>query len=352
MAMSLDFVNTVYNDLSGPLANLFYRSTHVLEKLKGSKKKAVGGYLIQRPYATQAPANATASYTGDEVMDMTRREVVTDRLEVDLFRLQMAINVPQREIDRMTSKKTVIDSLIKVYPQLSMEGLNQDFERFFLGGVTQGLVVRNTSDFKGLVTLNGKYDGGASSPTGTRNGVLDYAAPGSQTDSVLGVTKSQAKGIYNQYSDISSWAAEGEAKWRALYRTCSQFDPRKRGPDLMIADDATFGNYQAGKREYVRVAKIKDNVDQGDVLADMFQSAEVVTTLNLNLADFDGNAADGVTYFLNTNDWEFHELVPFKLTPFAKMIANQDVVTSHGTWEGQLICTRFNTQGICTGGAA
>jgi len=93
-------------------------------------------------------------------------------------------------------------------------------------------------------------------------------------------------------------------------------------------------------------------VDQGDVLADMFQSAEVVTTLNLNLADFDGNAVDGVTYFLNTNDWEFHELVPFKLTPFAKMIANQDVVTSHGTWEGQLICTRFNTQGICTGGAA
>ncbi len=100
MAMSLDFVNTVYNDLSGPLANLFYRSTHVLEKLKGSKKKAVGGYLIQRPYATQAPANATASYTGDEVMDMTRREVVTDRLEVDLGGLRPARRVDVRHPQR------------------------------------------------------------------------------------------------------------------------------------------------------------------------------------------------------------------------------------------------------------
>lgn len=352
MAMSLDFVNTVYNDLAGPLANMFYKSTHLLDALKGSKKKAVGGYLIQRPYATTTPANATAVYTGDEVMDMTRREVVTDRLEVDLHRIQMAINIPQREIDRMTSKKTVIDSLMKTYPMLAMEGLNQDFERFFLGGVTAGLTVRSTAEFKGLVTLNGQYDAGAGAPTGTRYGVLDFLAPGSQTDTVLGVTKSQAKNIYNQYSDISSWAAEGEAKWRALFRLCAQFDPRKKGPNLIIVDDATFGNYQAGKSDRVRVQVIQDNTDKGNVLEDVFQTAKVVTSLNLNLADFTGAAADGVAYFVNSADWEFHELVPFKLTPFTKMIANQDVVTSHGVWEGQLLCNRFSTQGVCSGGAA
>ncbi len=351
MGMSLDFINSVYDDLRGPLRDDYYRSTHLYDKISGRRVKAVGGGNIVRPIATGAPARAVAIRTGDETLDMTRREIVTDKLTVDLYRMALAINIPQREIDRMTSKKSVVN-LMQQYPLVTMALLKQDIESFLLTGVSTNKVI-TTAELLGMVTLNGQYDGGASAPTGTQHGVLDFLTPANQTQAVLGITKSNAKQLVNQYADISTWAADGWDTWKAQYRRCKQFNPRNKGPDLIICDDATFGNFQREKRDLVRIVKVKDDVDKGggDAVVDVFQDAEVQTSLFLDLAQFTGVAADGVTYMLTTSDWEMHELVRFALTRFARLSADQEVVTSHGAQEGQTVCNRFNTQAAISGGS-
>jgi len=348
MALSIDFLNTTYADLRGPLEVTFKRSLFLMDILNKKKQKARGGTLIERPISTAAPAAGVAIRSGDETLDMTRRTSYL-KYQVDLHRMMVAINIPQRELDRQSGSLGVL-KILQDYPQTTMEGIKQDFETFHLTGTSAGRVF-STDAMRGLMVLNGQYTSTVGG-TGTLRGLLDFAAPSAQTGNVQNVDKSFANEIYNQYGDITSWASDGQETWRRVYRACTQRGDGT-GPDVIITDDATFGNFQRSKNDLVRLTVIQDQQDKSGAnpLMETFMNAKVYTSASMDLAQFTTPADAGAAFFLNTKFWEMHELIPFKLSPFQEMIANQDVITSRGKWEGQLLCMRFTAQGAVSGGA-
>lgn len=348
MGISVDVLNTTYSDLRGPLQNTFSRSLFLMDILQKRKQKARGGTLIEWPFTTKSPAAGVALRNGTETLDLTRR-TGNQKFGVDLCSLAVAIQIPGRDLRRNSGALGVV-KLIDDYPKTTIQGIAQDMETFHLTGVSEGRVFA-TSELDGLMCLNGQYNGTLGG-TGTLHGILDFLVPASQTTSTQNIAKSEADGLYNQYGLITSWAADGEEVWRKVYRQCTQFGD-KSSPDLMITDDATFGNYQRSKHDLVRVVTIQDNPDKAgaNCLMETFMDAKVYTNSSMDLTKFTAPADGGATYFLNSRFWELHILQELKLSPFADMIANQDCVVSKGVFEGQLLCKKYTPNGAVAGGA-
>tara|TARA_R110000824_G_scaffold39711_7_gene119796 strand:- start:4658 stop:5740 length:1083 start_codon:yes stop_codon:yes gene_type:complete len=354
MAISTEVLNTTFEDLRGPLVNSFVRSNELFEALSDKARMPMeGGSLIERTFTGGAPARGVGVYVGDELLNMTRRQQIK-KFQVEPHRLVVAINIPKREL-LMNSGKLAIIRLIEEYPQTVMEGVKADINKFMLTGVSRGLVFQS-SELRGLLHLNGQLGTGIG--TGVTNGLIDFVAPTSQSDTVQGVDKSSSYFHFNQYNAATAWATDGMKTLRRTYRECAHYAGGVgKGPDLVIMDDGTYGNFEDTRRSNIRVSVVQDPDDKkgSNMLGLELGVAKVFSSLDLATGDFTatgGTVADpteGVSYFLNTDFLEFPMHEAPKIGKFEERVGDQDVVTAIFSMQGNLICTKLPAQGAVCG---
>ena len=348
MSISTELLNTTFADLRGPLVNSFVRSNELFEALNSKARMPMeGGTKIERSFSGGAPARGVGVYVGDELLNMTRRQQIR-KFAVEPHRMVMAINIPKRELAQNSGKLAII-RLIEEYPQTSMEAAKADMNKYLLTGVSRGLAFQ-TSELKGLLTLNGiKTDGIGD---GVSDGLLDFEAIASQSDTVQGVAKSSSYFHYNQYNDISAFDTNGITQLRKTYRQCSHYAGGiGKGPDMIFMDDDTYTNFEDARRDNVRVTVVDDKIDKSNTLGLSLGLASVTSSIDLDRSDFTLAAADGVTYMLNTDFIEFPMLEAPNVSEFKERVGDQDVVTAIFAMQGNLICTKLVAQGCVSGGA-
>jgi hypothetical protein len=202
MSISTEVLNTTFADLRGPLVNSFVRSNELYEALNSKARMPMeGGSFIERTFTGAAPARGVGVYVGDELLNMTRRQNIK-KFQVEPHRLVVAINIPKKEL-QMNSGKLAIIRLIEEYPQTVMEGVKADLNSYLLTGVSRGLVFQ-TSELKGLVTLNGEVSDGIG--TGVTNGLIYFDTAANQTQTVQGVQKDSSIFHYNNWDSINSFS--------------------------------------------------------------------------------------------------------------------------------------------------
>ena len=356
MAISNEVLNTTFADLRGPLVNSFIRSNELFEALNSKARMPMeGGSYIERTFSGGAPARGVGVYVGDELLNMTRRQQVK-KFQVEPHRLVVAINIPKKEL-LFNSGKLAVIRLIEEYPQMVMEGVKADLNKYFLTGTSRGLVFQ-TAELKGLLTLNGQVTDGIGS--GVSDGLLDFDEPATQTDTVQGVAKAESYFHFNQYAEISSFAGNGMKQLRKVYRQCAHYagGPGK-GPDLMIMDDDTYSLYENDIRaNNLRVTMYDDRHDKkgSNLLGLEMGVAKILPSLDLDVSAFNNTTGvspdEGATYFLNTDFMEFPMHEAPKIGEFQERVGDQDVVTAIFSMQGNLICTKLAAQGCVAGGAS
>ena len=351
MAISNEVLNTTFADLRGALVNSFVRSNELFEALQSKARMPMeGGSYIERTFTGGAPARGVGVFVGDELLNMTRRKQVK-RFRVEPHRLVVAINIPKKEL-LFNSGKLAVIRLIEEYPQTVMDGVKADLNSYLLTGASRGLVFQ-TAEMKGLQTLNGQFSTGIG--TGVTNGLLDFAAPASQTDLVQNVEKSSSYFHFNQYQTIGTWADTGIQNLRKTYRECAHYaGGMGKGPDLVIMDDGTYANFEETKRSAIRINVTEDKTEKTNMLALDIGLAKVYSSLDLDVNQFTsaGAADNGVAYFLNTDFFEFAMQEAPQISEFQERVGDQDVVTAIFSMQGNLICTKLPAQGVCSGGVS
>ena len=353
MTISTELLNTTFADLRGPLVNSFVRSNELFEALNSKARMPMeGGTKIERSFSGGAPARGVGVYVGDELLNMTRRQQIR-KFEVEPHRIVMAINIPKRELNQNSGKLAVI-RLIEEYPQTAMEAAKADLNKFLLTGVSRGLAF-NTSELLGMLTLNGRHSSGIG--TGVSDGLLDFIAPASQTDTVQSVAKSSSYFHFNQYNDITSFTADGMAQLRKTYRQCAHYAGGiGKGPDMIIMDDDTYTNFEDERSQNVRVTLVDYKVDKSNTLGLNLGLASVTSSIDLDRTDTTAFGSltpesGGVTYMLNTDYIEFPMLEAPNISEFKERVGDQDVVTAIFAMQGNMICTKLPAQGCVSGGA-
>ena len=349
MSISTEVLNTTFADLRGPLVNSFVRSNELFDALDAKARMPMeSGSYIERTFTGGAPARGVGVFVGDELLNMTRRQQVK-KFQVEPHRLVVAINIPKKELLYNSGKLAVI-RLIEEYPQTVMEAAKADINKYLLTGVSRGLVFQ-TAELKGLMTLNGQFSTGIGA--GVTNGLLDFAAPASQTDTVQSVAKSSSYFHFNNYLDIATWATDGLIDLRKVYRQCSHYAGGiGKGPDLVVMDDDTYANFEETRRSQIRISMVEDKTSKSNMLGLELGVAKVYSSIDLDRNDFSGAAADGVTYMLNTDYFEFPMHEAPQIGKFEERVGDQDVVTALFSMQGNLICTKLPAQGAVSGGSA
>jgi hypothetical protein len=349
MTVSAEVMNTTFEQFRGPLINGFAQNTPVRATAykKGKVSTGDGGEFASRALGIGSPARGQGMYNGDETMDRTRRKKIK-KYRVEFHRATVSINIPQKELDQNTGKSAVL-KLIDEYPKMVMDGVAVDLEKYLLTGKSEGLVF-DTEELYGYLTFNGQFSSGIGE--GNENGLLDFVAVDSQTDLVQNYTKAQADYHYNQYEDIGTWASDGKKRLRKVYRAAAQRSGKPNGgPDLMIMDDETYGNFQESKLEIIRLQKVSDATDKGNMVQDVFGLAAVYSSQLIDLAaDFTGVALDGVTYGINTDYLEFEQLIKPGLSKFADAGNDQDGITAKFAMNEAMIMTKFPAHFCVSGG--
>ena len=247
------------------------------------------------------------------------------------------------------SGKLAVIRLIEEYPKTTMDGAQADINAYLLTGASRGLVFQ-TAELRGLLTLNGEVTTGIG--TGVANGLLDFALPAAQNQIVQSVTKSSTYFHFNQYNDITAWATNGLTNLRKTYRQCAHYaGGMGKGPDLVVMDDDTYGNFEESRLNLVRVKVVEDNTEKTNMLGLDLGVAKVYPSIDLDRSLFSAPANDGVTYILNTDYIEFPLAEAPKISDFKERVGDQDVVTALFSMQGNLICTKTPAQGAVSGGA-
>jgi hypothetical protein len=350
MAVSVELLNTTLADLKGPLVSAFLQNVPTFRALeKKGRITADGGTYIERPIMSGSPARGTGIFNGDETLDMTRYKR-SKKYQVEFHRVVVPINIPKKELLQNKGKLGAI-KLIENYPKVTMDGLSVDMEKYLLTGSSAGIAI-DSPELAGFTTFNGQFAAGVG--TGVTNGLLDFLAPGSQTDPVQNVTKSLADFHYNQFNTITAFATDGISKLRKTYRQCAQFAGKPNGgPDIIVMDDDTFGNYQDAKLDLVRLTSLPQGTDKGNLLQDVIGVGGVYASALINLStDFTAAPAAGVTYMINTDFLELVYIQKMTISDFTDQIAQQDAVTAKVEFHHQMVLTKFPAHGCVAGGAS
>lgn len=345
---STELLNTTLADLGDELVLTQAQSLPLMNKLIKNKqvnKEAVGGTYIERTFAGGSPAKGTLISSGDEVATI-QRIAQMKKFQVKSTRHFIPIFIPQIEVDRNTGKQGVI-KLIKSYPEMTAAEYWLDWEYWLLSAAYRpsGVSVINTPGFDGACTLNGNYSGAA-------NGLLDFLAPASQTDTVQGVAKSNTYNLYNQYGIVTSFASDGMLQIGYAYDYAANFT--SKGPDLGFADPVSYQNMVMFSADTVRTPSTDTAVFGAETRSFLpYKMAKVYNSVNLDPtnASFSGSTAystsditGGAIYFINSDDWE----VPYysmKVTPeFKDDIPDQDGLLGKMIVDMQPVCRKFTTQ--------
>jgi len=351
MPISVDELNVSFSRLKGPAVNGFERANPLWRALlEKDNMTDEGGTYWENIHVGGSPAQGRGLVNGDEILPMTTSSV-TSKLQVEPYTIAAAINIPKNLLARNNGKRGII-KLVEAYPKATMDGIARDIHKYVLTGASAGLVFP-TAELTGYSTLNGQFAAGTA--VGTTNGYLQFLSPADQATAatlVQTVAKSVADNYFNQYEDCAAVANILESM-QGLYARCAEYAAGvDSGPDLIYMDATSFANYRLEQRDIVRLTDQGKSSGGGNFLASPFGVGNIQMTTDLDLALFAGVAADGVSYFLNTDFIEIDWVQRLDVTEFREMIANQRVVTAHVDAQFAMGITKMTAQGVMSGGAA
>lgn len=351
MATTLDLLNTTLADLQGPIEHAFEAKSpfHDLLKKRG-QVSSERGQLIERVIMGGSPSQGVGIFNGTEIIPGGRTEQ-THKIQLQTHRLVARIDIPKKELEENVGKTGVL-KLIKTYPEAMVKLIPQDWDRFFLTGVSHGKVF-STDALSGFNTLNGQkvFSKGV---VGVTNGLLDFVAEASQTDTVQNLPKSIAYNYVNKFGEISSYGVDGWSTYIKTAREVGQANPSSPDakPDVAFIDFDSYALIAEDNRDHVRVTTSRTDLDKGGSITElMLGGIRFVAAKNLILSDFTGSAAEGVCYMLSLDGLEWVWFKQPTLEPFTDRIPNQDVVTAKMEMQGQILMTGMRMQGVVVGGA-
>lgn len=354
MPVSQEVLNTTLAQKIDKGINSFETATPFLDKLQSKVQVSTmdSGTYIERPFLGGSPGTVTALDVGDEVFSTTR--IPQSRvLRVETARFAGAVSIPGKELSENDGKLGALN-LYRRYPEAYLQSLAQDMESWWLIAAVPS--VGNTmtnSQAARLVTLNGSYSSGVG--TGVTNGVLDFATPSAQSDTVFDLAKSQTYSHYNQFASSSGWSTDGMLKLRDIYRKCTVYGPG--GPDLVYPDVDTYANFDLDRLAQVRTKMVEDKTEKSStLLLNLGSRAELVYAhyLDRTASSFSAGAPgpdDGVVYLINTDFWEMVWRQKPALGKFEDRTADQDVLIAKFLMHGNSICNKLAAQGALVGTA-
>lgn len=350
---STELLNTTLADLGDKLVLTHAQSLPLMDKLIKNKQvnaEKRGGTYIERTFAGGSPAKGKRITNGDEVATL-QRVAQTRKFQIVSTRHFIPIFIPQVEVDRNAGEQGVI-KLIKAYPEMTVKEYWLDWEFWLLTAAYRDSAVSviDSPDFDGSCTLNGAYAGAAA-------GLLDFTTPALQTETVQGVAKSNAIGNINQYSLVTSFAADGMLAIGRAYDRAAAYS--MNGPDLGYADDISFQNMVQFSADNVKIDSTDKPVYGAESRSFLpYKKSKIYNSINLDPTNvsFTGTSGfstsditGGVVYFLNSEDWE----VPYykmEVSPdFRDDIPDQDALVGKMVVDMGPICKRLNTQVVVGG---
>lgn len=308
MAINPDVLASALEDLAPGYSELFTLWHPIMERVvkKGNIDRAsLKGPWREFVVVTDGPGTVTQVLTGSEVIAGGRRQNA-QRGNTYAPRLIYAFDVPGKDMAEANGENDLA-KIIKRYPELALS----DFHERISNQVASG----NGVDVGGFLTLNGSgattYD---PQGLGARDGVMEFAAPAAQGDTVFNLGKPAAgtpvAGWYNQYGQVTSFATDGKATMRQVYYAASRQGSKASGPvDLMLGDETSYLNYIDDLDDQVRVMKVEGDKAPGMLRQGIpFLEADFFLEESLDTTQFAGTGANGVIYMLKTDTWHIYTL--------------------------------------------
>lgn len=347
MPTPLDLLNSTLPDLQGPLEHQFTHTIPLMKLLwEKEQVKYNGGLYTEKTFTTNPAGGGVAIRTGSEGLYRGRSQN-TLKMRVEQARVVMTSHIPNIDQIKNQGKAAVMD-VASDYLTMLLEGAMQDFNKYFLTAKTAGHTFKNDSDLYSFLTFNGEFSSGIGE--GVTNGVFDFAAPSAQSDTVQNVAKSVANLHYNQYGLISTFSSNGVRTIKKVLRQCTNEANQTNSQGyLLIMDDDTFGNFEEEYETPVRVQLVNDVREKEMLLALPISGALAYYEPNLDVSQFSGTGANGVTYVINRNHVEFIMAEKMQIKPY-KESETQDVVYSHIPFMGQWMFSRLPAHGVIAGG--
>lgn len=347
----LDVINTVLYELREPLQLAFEQNNPVMEYLekRGNISTQKARY-IEGSSMGGSSAKMKGIKTGAEILDGTRTEE-THNWRISPHRGVTALTIPKIEAI-FSSGKAAIAKLMEKYPVAHIAGLANDFDRFFLTGVSNGVAI-NTAEMQGWNTFNGQKTW-TYGVTGVANGAFRFEAPASQTTAFQDLARSSAYFWNNQWGESTSSATVDEVV-RKQHRLASR-TKGGRGPDVIWCDDDTFAIFEKANKGQIKLVTINDKVDKGGKSSESvipIYNADLMAAQNLILTDFTAGtaAASGVCYGLTTEDIEMVKYVEPVITDFVDGGQFSDQYAAKYEIMFALVFNRMCTQFAITGSA-
>jgi len=304
MPTNADVLNFATQKLVPKWTEQFYQHHPVLDKivLKGNIERGTqGGPYLEFPVVTNGPGQVTRIETGSEVYSSVRRTIGA-RGQIYCPRMVYSFIIPGKDLAE-ASGETAIARLLKVYPEAAL----MEFHEYIVSQLVNG--DGSSNNVQGFLTLNG--DGQFNASGTAEEGILDFAAPTAQNQTVLNLMKeggtSGTTGWYNQYQTVSSFATDGRKQMRRVYWDAS-LEGKQGGPvDLMLGDIDSFNNYYDDLDDQVRY-NIKSDGEKGRAVRQglMFQEAEFFVEPALDYSADTFSSRSGVVYFLKTDTWHLY----------------------------------------------
>ena len=289
-----------------PTLETLFINEHPVTKMLYDKQKR---QEVSGPYAAfdvivDGPGDGMQVETGLEVQTATKRNIVRQgSVYVPTYEYTYMVTGPS--LRKSAGKNGIID-LLKMYPEAAMQHFRQELGVQFTVGRTTGLT--NAGCF---LHLNGDLTWQATSAVAAQNGVLEFAAPGSQTSTFLGLPRQGAATNptpkwANQYGAITNFGAHGRARLRRVYNECQMRAGSYGAPRLMFSDSASFENYYNDLDEQVRYAAEFKGETGGTKLSGLkFHNADwfVDPAFDDDATAF-GHSTDGTVYMINPDTFK------------------------------------------------
>lgn len=321
-----------------------------------------------------APGIWSAASGGAAVINRQLPPTVLVQGSTPDFRAIFAIMIDNGEVDRVHRQSDAID-LVDLYIVGGLEKAAQDLSTVFLSGVAidPETGAAQVSEITEAPTLCGDHTW----DSGAEPGILDFAAPGSQTSTVFGLVKrGGASGLrqwYNQYGAVTDVNVDGWDVLRRTYGNCSIRNNVQQNPDLCILDRTSLYNLDVADNSYVQVVTVDKSPERrGPELKGLkMENMEIIWSENLKPQWMGGGVATGVIadgrqgagYILNTKTWNFINFMKqgaqgndkrarnkllYLTRPFSRL-QDQDASAVDWTLDFGLRCKHLRGQGTLEG---
>ena len=349
MATNLDVLNNTLQDFKGPIEQAFAQKTPMSSWLeKKGRVSTEKGKWIERNIMGGSPAQGTKVITGGEKLKRGRAEK-TKKIRVQCGRGVVVIDIPKIDLKQNEGKLGVI-KLLELYPATVQTLIPVDFDRFWFSGVSAGFVFQ-TDEMTCWNTLNGQKTF-TDDVIGVTNGLLDFADPSAQSDTVQDLAKSSSYNYVNQHQEITSFALDGMDGYETLFRNCAQYIPSPDGvPDVCFVDFDSYSRIMREQRSHVHLTVAGDESEKKKLLQTEIAGVTIQAAKNIILTDFTGSAASGVGYCFSMEGVEQVWYQKPEMSDFSDVDKNQDAVTATMEMMFAMLITNMRCQGTIVGGA-